>query len=258
LSRLLLWAATALLVGACANPPDTATAPPATSATTGTPVSTTAPAPPPTSTTAPLPAPTTTVATLAPDPAIGFTGTVSPVTAAALGSSWRPGCPVGPDDLRLLRLSYWGFDDQPHQGSLVVAASATDAVLQAFRTVYEQRFPIRGMEPVDAFGGDDDASMAADNTSGFNCRPAVTDGPAHWSNHAHGLAVDVNPVENPYVLGAKVLPPAGADYLDRSVARPGMAVAGGTLTSAFAAVGWSWGGAWDASPDYQHFSANGG
>ncbi len=187
----------------------------------------------------------------------GFTGTVSTVTAADLASSWRPGCPVAPDGLRLLRVSYWGFDDRPHVGSLVVAASVTEALLDVFHSLYDQRFPVRRMEPVDVYGGDDDASMAADNTSGFNCRPAVTDGPPHWSNHAFGLAIDVNPVENPYLLGARVLPPEGAEFLDRSVYRPGMAVDGGVLTSAFAAAGWSWGGTW-ASPDYQHFSATGG
>ncbi len=191
-------------------------------------------------------------------PASDFTGTIATVTAADLPSSWRPGCPVAPEGLRVLRLSHWGFDDQPHAGSLVVAASVADAVLEVFRTLYDQRFPIRRMEPVDAFGGDDDASMAADNTSGFNCRPAVASGPPHWSNHAYGLAIDVNPIENPYILGGEVLPPAGAEFVDRSVYRPGMAIDGGVLTQAFAAVGWSWGGLWHGSPDYQHFSATGG
>jgi hypothetical protein len=186
-----------------------------------------------------------------------FTGAVVAVTAAELGASWRPGCPVAPDDLRLLRLSYWGFDGQPHVGSLVVAATVTAAVTEVFRTLYDQRFPIRRMEPVDVYGGDDDASMAVDNTSAFNCRPAVAEGAPHWSNHAYGLAVDVNPVENPYLLGGRVLPPAGAEFVDRSVYRPGMAVAGGVLTSAFSAVGWGWGGVWD-NPDYQHFSSTGG
>ena len=155
-------------------------------------------------------------------------------------------------------MSFWGFDDQPHTGSLVVAASVTDAVLEAFRTLYDQRFPIRRMDPVDVYGGDDDASMAADNTSAFNCRQAVSDGDPQWSTHAYGLAIDVNPVENPYLFGDRVLPPAGAEYLDRSDFRPGMAVSGGVLTSAFAAVGWSWGGTWSGNPDYQHFSATGG
>jgi hypothetical protein len=154
-------------------------------------------------------------------------------------------------------VTYWGFDDQPHTGALVVDASMTAAVGGVFQRLYEERFPIRRIQPIDAFGGDDNASMAADNTSGFNCRAAVADGPTHWSAHAYGQAIDVNPVENPYLMDGAVLPPAGADYADRSVARAGMAVAGGALTSAFAAAGWPWGGTW-ASPDYQHFSATGG
>ncbi|HVF14024.1 MAG TPA: M15 family metallopeptidase, partial [Acidimicrobiales bacterium] len=196
--------------GSTAATPTTATpaAPATTTApTTAAPV-TTAAAP-----TAPAGAPTTTVAAV---PASSFAGTISAVTAADLPSSWRPGCPVAPEDLRVLRVSHWGFDDQSRRGSIVVAASVADEVLQVFRTLYDQRFPIRRLEPVDAFGGDDDASMAADNTSGFNCRPAVTTGPPHWSNHAYGLAIDVNPVENPYILGGQVLPPTGADFVDRS------------------------------------------
>ena len=98
--------------------------------------------------------------------------------------------------------------------------------------------------------------MAADNTSAFNCRPAVSSGPRRWSVHAYGRAVDVNPVENPYLLGGRVLPPAGARFLDRDAYRRGMAVRGGGLVDAFAAAGWGWGGVW-SSPDYQHFSANG-
>jgi len=101
--------------------------------------------------------------------------------------------------------------------------------------------------------------MAADNTSAFNCRRAVTaGGPGAWSSHAYGRAIDVNPVENPYVLGREVLPPQGAAFLDRGDVRPGMAVAGGPLVAAFAAAGWQWGGRWNGSPDYQHFSADGG
>ncbi len=232
-----------VLTGACAGPG-------ATSSSTTSSTATPATAPQPTDS-----APTTTVAAVA-EPA--FTGTVSEVTAADLPSSWRPGCPVSPDGLRLLRVAHWGFDDKPRSGSIVVAASVAEAVLDVFSTLYDQRFPIRRMEPIDVYGGDDDTSLAADNTSGFNCRQAITDGPAHWSTHAYGLAIDVNPVENPYLLGDRVLPPAGADYLDRSVYRPGMAVMGGVLTSAFAAVGWSWGGTWPGNPDYQHFSATGG
>src|SRR5262249_47471411 len=103
-----------------------------------------------------------------------------------------------------------------------------------------------------------DASMAADNTSAFNCRFAVATGPKHWSAHAYGEAIDVNTIENPYREGGSVLPPAGRRYLDRSDVRPGMAVPGGVLVQAFASVGWLWGGRWTGSPDYQHFSSTGG
>jgi len=159
---------------------------------------------------------------------------------------------VGPDRLRRVEVSYWGFDDQPHTGALVVDAEVAEGVVAVFGRLYDERFPIRRMEPVDAYGADDNASMAADNTSGFNCRYAVAPGPPQWSAHAYGTAIDVNPVENPYVLGDDVLPPAGVEYVDRPTYRPGMAVPDGQLPTAFAAAGWSWGGEW-SSPDYQHF-----
>jgi hypothetical protein len=195
------------------------------------------------------------VATSTPAPA--FSGTALRVTAADLPSSWRPGCPVAPADLRKLELSYWGFDSQAHMGALVVHADVADAVTGVFRRLYDRRFPIRRMEPIDAYGGSDDASIAADNTSAFNCRNAVSSGAPQWSAHAYGRAIDVNPVENPYILEGNVLPPNGAPYVDRSNVRPGMAVRGGELVSAFAAAGWGWGGVW-ANPDYQHFSSTGG
>lgn len=185
-----------------------------------------------------------------------FTAKVERVGAADLRFSWRPGCPVSPTELRRVRLAYWGFDGERHLGALIVHRDAVAPVTTAFRTLYRARFPIRGLRPVDAYHGSDDASMAADNTSAFNCRAAVASGPRRWSVHAYGRAVDVNPVENPYLLGGRVLPPAGARFVVRAPYRPGMAVRGGVLVRAFAAAGWSWGGTW-SSPDYQHFSANG-
>jgi hypothetical protein len=182
---------------------------------------------------------------------------VSPVTRADLPWSYRAGCPVAPAQLRLVHVPTWGFDGRPHTGSLVVNAAVARDVARVFTRLYRARFPIRRMRPVDVYRGSDERSMAADNTSGFNCRYAVAPGPRRWSVHAYGEAIDVNPVENPYVLGGTARPPAGARYVDRSRLRPGMADRGGTLVSAFAAVGWQWGGRWTASPDYQHFSANG-
>jgi hypothetical protein len=164
---------------------------------------------------------------------------------------------VGPAQLRALHLSYWGFDGRPHTGALIVNAAVAGAVVTVFGRLYAARFPIRQMQPVSVFGGSDPASMAADNTSGFNCRNAVAPGPPRWSAHAYGEAIDVNTVENPYVEGSDVQPPAGAAYVDRSVHRTGMAFTGGDLVDAFAAVGWQWGGRW-SDPDYQHFSSTGG
>jgi D-alanyl-D-alanine carboxypeptidase-like protein len=187
-----------------------------------------------------------------------FAAHVERVSRADLRYSWRPGCPVPPPQLRRVRLTFRGFDGRAHTGSIVVAARAVTAVEAVFRRLYARRFPIRRMKPVDVFRGSDPRSMAADNTSAFNCRYAVAPGPKRWSVHAYGQAIDVNPVENPYVEGNRVRPAAGRPFLDRRRVRPGMAVAGGALVRAFAAVGWQWGGRWAATPDWQHFSATGG
>jgi D-alanyl-D-alanine carboxypeptidase-like protein len=187
-----------------------------------------------------------------------FAHSVSRVTAAQLPHSWHRGCPVAPAQLRRLRVSYWGFDRRAHGGTVVVNVRAVAPLTRVFSRLYAARFPLRRMRPVDAYGGSDERSLAADNTAAFNCRSAVASGPKRWSVHAYGLAIDVNPVENPYVLGGRVHPRAGRAYLDRSRVRRGMAVRGGLLVRAFAAEGWAWGGRWSGSPDYQHFSATGG
>ncbi len=187
-----------------------------------------------------------------------YTATVSRVTAAQLPHSWRPGCPVAPARLRRIRLTYWGFDARAHTGALVVHAEVAGDAVRVFRRLYAARFPIRRLRPVDAYGGDDRRSMAADNTSGFNCRYVVGPGPRRWSAHAYGKAIDVNPVENPYLERGNVHPAAGAAYVNRANVRPGMAVPGAVLVCAFEQAGWSWGGRWSRTPDYQHFSATGG
>jgi hypothetical protein len=187
-----------------------------------------------------------------------FTYSVSPVTAAQLPHSWHAGCPLAPSSLRRVRLGYWGFDRLPHTGTLVVNSSAVGDMVVVFRRLYRARFPIRRMRPIDVYGGNDERSLEADNTAAFNCRYAVGPGPRRWSVHAYGLAVDVNPVENPYLESGRVHPRAGRGYLDRTDVRPGMAVRGGLLVRAFASVGWKWGGRWTGTPDYQHFSATGG
>jgi D-alanyl-D-alanine carboxypeptidase len=161
---------------------------------------------------------------------------------------------VSPAQLRRLEVSYWGFDRKRRVGSIVVRDTAARNVLSVFRKLYAARYPIRRLRLVEAYKGSDDASMAADNTSGFNCR--YVSGTGRWSQHAYGLAIDINPVENPFVHGGRVEPPAGRRYLDRTRARRGMVVAGDVVVRAFAAIGWRWGGRW-STPDYQHFSATG-
>ena len=187
-----------------------------------------------------------------------FAHSVAPVTREQLPHSWHAGCPVAPSALRRVRLSHWSFDGRVHTGALVVNERAVRDVVIVFRRLYGARFPLRRMRPIDAYGGNDERSLAADNTAGFNCRYAVGPGPRRWSQHAYALAIDVNPVENPYLEGGRVHPRAGRAYLDRSKFRPGMAVRGRVLVRAFAAVGWQWGGRWRGTPDYQHFSATGG
>jgi hypothetical protein len=179
----------------------------------------------------------------------------SEVRALMEGVSWFPACPLSLDDLALLELSHWGFDGAVHEGRLVVASQVARPVLAAFRALYEARFPIERMEPVDAYGGDDERSMAANNSSGFNCRRVM--GESRWSMHAYGTAIDLNPVQNPYLKAGRVYPPAASAYLDRTQDRPGMVRRGGPAHRAFRDIGWKWGGLWRRVKDYQHFSANG-
>ncbi len=188
-----------------------------------------------------------------------FRAQVSRIDAALAkrmtGVSWRRGCPVGLRDLRLLTLRHWGFDNRLRTGRLVVHRDVASDVVDAFRVLYAARVPIRRMQLVDAYGASDFRSIEADNTSAFNCR--YVDGTTRWSEHSYGRAIDVNPIENPYVSGGRTSHPASVPYLDRSRRRPGMAVEGGALVRAFDRVGWGWGGRWTSVKDYQHFSASG-
>lgn len=170
---------------------------------------------------------------------------------------------MGPDQLRLVTVDHWGFDGVAHTGELVVNVNAADDIVAVFDRLFASRVPIGKVVTIEHYPGEgvalDAASMADDNTSAFNCRHAVNPGaPPAWSEHAYGYAIDVNPVENPYVQAdGVVVPEAGAAFLDRADVRPGMAHAGSELNAAFASVGWSWGGDWASHPDYQHFSARG-
>ncbi|HWC43167.1 MAG TPA: M15 family metallopeptidase [Actinomycetota bacterium] len=170
--------------------------------------------------------------------------------------SWRRGCPVGPVELRLLRADYWGFDGRVHRGELIVHRDHARRILGVLKKLFQARYPIQRLRPVDAYRADDDRSMAANNTSGFNCRRVS--GSSSWSEHAFGRAIDLNPLRNPYVTrSGRVSPPAGRPYANRARRAAGMIHAGDTVVRAFAAAGWRWGGNWSGSRDYQHFSSTG-
>ncbi len=220
-----------------------------TAGTTSTPATTPSSAPAVTTT-----RPTSPPVTAAP-PVAPFAASIETVTADDLYASWHPGCPVPVSQLRAIDVTHFGNDGAVHTGRLIVAADLAEGIVAIFHDLYDARFPIQRMAPIDVYGGDDDRSIAANNTSAFNCR-AVTGGTG-WSEHAYGRAIDVNPFVNPYVKGATVLPPAAAAYTDRSRYDLGMIHAGDAVVDAFAARGWSWGGYWSSLKDYQHFSTTG-
>jgi hypothetical protein len=170
---------------------------------------------------------------------------------------WRPGCPVALSDLRRVTITYVGFDGRAHRGALVVNRSVAASVARVFGELYAARFAIRRMVPIETYAGDDFRSIEADNTSAFNCRSAT--GSSHWSEHAYGRAIDLDPLENPYVSGGRTSHTASRPYLDRERVRnrPGVITDGGVVTRAFARIGWGWGGSWSGTRDYQHLSASG-
>ena len=187
----------------------------------------------------------------------GFITPISPALARQMkGVSWRPGCPVSLRDLRLVTATHRGFDGRDRVGRVIVHRDVAARMLSLLRRLYADGFPIRRMVPVDAYGGSDFRSIEADNTSAFNCR--FVDGTTRYSEHAYGRAIDVNPIENPYVTrGGTTSHPASRAYLRRTPFRPGMATEGRALVRAFDAIGWGWGGRWSGAKDYQHFSASG-
>lgn len=176
---------------------------------------------------------------------------------ATLKYSWRKGCPVPPARLRLIEMTYWGMDGRPHPGGrLVVNASVAADVVKVFGRLYDRRYPIRRMELVDVYKGSDNDSIDADNTSAFNCRNAT--GSGSWSQHAYGLAIDINPCENPYVTAdGEISHKHCVKYRDRSRRDPGLIHKGDRTVRAFASIGWGWGGEWNGTKDYQHFSSTG-
>jgi hypothetical protein len=201
---------------------------------------------------------------LEPLPGDGFASRVEPVPNDVLArSSWSDECPVDADDLRWVRLAFWGFDGRRHTGELLLHADAADEMVQVFSQLYAARFPIEEMRITRAEEIDAEPTGDGNNTGAFTCRPVH--GTTYWAQHAYGLAVDVNPFQNPYIKppggkgvpGDMLIPELAAAYLDRSRRVPGMIRPGDTVVQAFASVGWQWGGNWQKAKDFMHFSANG-
>jgi hypothetical protein len=199
-----------------------------------------------------------------------FQSSIAPLSPAARAQIrdekfWHKGCPVGLSGLRMLTVTYRGYDGKPHPGRMVVNATAAAPLARVFRKLYALHFPIRHMSFAAFYGPIRGRPKDGDVTGSFSCRQAVpspcnggkiTSGTGHWSNHAYGLAVDVNPVENPYVGCGQSRDPKARKYFDRTRHRKGMVT--GKMVAAFASIGWGWGGAWaGATKDHMHFSHNG-
>jgi hypothetical protein len=199
---------------------------------------------------------------------VPFQSSIAPLTAPVRtelkGEFWQPGCPVQLANLRILTIKHWGFDHRVHTGQIVVNADVAPALARVFRRLYDLRFPIRHMRLADTYGPRRSRPADSDVSGAFYCRQAVASpcsssvrkGTGHWSEHAYGHAVDLNPVENPYVGCGMSRDPASRRYLDRSRLRRGMVTP--AVVAAFRSVGWGWGGSWSgATKDYMHFSASG-
>ena len=193
--------------------------------------------------------------------AAGFSSTATPIPKdmrkAMTGVSWHKGCPVGLGQLRLITATHHLPDGGTATGQIIVNRDVAPAVQRVLKRLWDLNYPIVRMEPVDAYGGDDTASIEADNTSSFNCRAAT--GSSNWSNHAYGHAIDLNPIENPYIESGGVYHQASKQYIDRTKRKSPLEVLkGDKVVQAFAAEGWGWGGTWPGSvQDTQHFSTNG-
>jgi hypothetical protein len=200
--------------------------------------------PPQSSSPAPVAAP--------PSPPAPAAASIQPVTAAELGPSWRPGCPIDSGQLRRVDVDYIGFDGQTHRGALIVNEDLGADVVAIFDQLRQLRYPIGKIRTVDNYpGADDELSMEDNNTSAFNCRDIP--GSGHWSQHAYGRAIDLNPLLNPEIDRGVIQPKTAAAYVDRRRTDPGVLHAGDAAVRVFTDRGWRWGGDWTSPKDYQHF-----
>jgi hypothetical protein len=251
-ARLLPWALTAVVAGGCAA--STADRPPAPAFAQEPRTAAMHAPPPPRGGTEETRGSATSLR--------GFEAWIEPLRGSlrreVVDRNWHPGCPVPIRDLRVARVRYWGFDGDVHEGPLVLNEAVVDDVVGVFRRLFRAHFPIKHIALARRYRPNADRwNSTRDTTASFNCRP-VTDVPGSVSQHSYGWAVDINPLQNPYVRGdGSVLRKAARPYRDRSRRRRGMIHPGDIVVRSFARVGWEWGGDWTTIKDYMHFSWTG-
>jgi hypothetical protein len=193
---------------------------------------------------------------IAPLPGTGFESRVRQAPASVIArSTWKRGCPVRASQLDWIRLTYVGFDGKRHSGELLAHQDVSADLVRVFRELWRARYPIEEMRITEARELDLEPTGDGNNTGAFVCR--ATRGGGSYSEHAYGLAIDVNPFQNPYHRGEVVIPELASSYLNRQRERPGMIFEGGPVVSAFDRIGWQWGGRYRSLKDLHHFSRSG-
>jgi len=192
-----------------------------------------------------------------------FEATIKPINTYTKqrmveGKTWHKGCPVSPEDLRYIRLKHRNFYRSEKMGEIIVHKDVAKEVVEIFRELYEIGYPVRQMRLISDFKGNDWRSIEADNTSAFNCRKAT--GSKKWSKHSYGKAIDINPIENPYISrNGRISHQESLAYRKRvhknsSYADKAVLLKEDKATKIFKKYGWKWGGDWIGIKDYQHFS----
>jgi D-alanyl-D-alanine carboxypeptidase-like protein len=180
-----------------------------------------------------------------------------PMRVELVGRNWHHGCPVPLENLRILTIDHWGFDGEVHTGPMVVNELVAQDVLWVFERLFRAHFPIKEIALARKYRPEGYPDSKRSVTAAFNCRP-VTDNPGTLSQHSYGWAIDINPLQNPYVRAdGSVLRPSAKPYRDRSLGKPGMIHPGDVVVRSFARIGWEWGGNWSTIADYMHFSLSG-
>ncbi len=183
-------------------------------------------------------------------PTFSYSSIPKEVKEKMIGFSMPEDIPINFDELSYLTLSYYDFDGNTHVGEMIVNKEVASEVVDIFKEIYEKKYPIDKIKLIDEYNAVDELSMNDNNSSSFCYRTIKNTNIV--SNHGKGLAVDINPIQNPHVVGDNISPENGSNFKDRTNIKQGMIIEGDDLYNAFIKRGWTWGGHWK-NPDYQHF-----